>query len=195
MRRRLFDFAAAVSLAVLVATLIAWPSSLRWETLCEHTAFSRYGKEWYWINWQIWSEDGFVRWASTWVEVNTPNFDSTWEEQPGQWTLKSQRLGASGPTMGFPANFRPPCDTATGVFGPTRPDVIRSRYVGVIIPYWCFLVVFFPLPAIWIVRRRRQSRRQKQSLCLSCGYNLTANTSGVCPECGTPVAGKAAEAG
>jgi hypothetical protein len=29
------------------------------------------------------------------------------------------------------------------------------------------------------------------SLCLSCGYDLTGNTSGVCPECGTAAAGKA----
>ncbi len=36
------------------------------------------------------------------------------------------------------------------------------------------------LHAHWQARRRR-----KRGLCLTCGYNLTGNTSGVCPECGT----------
>jgi len=186
-KRRLFTFAAAGSLLLCTAVLILWPVSLGRESFCEHTAFSSYGKDWYWVNWQIWSEDGFLRWASTWVEVNTPNFDSTWDEQPGQWTLKSQLLGTSGPQMGFPANLRPQWDTATGVFGPTRPDVIRSRYVGIIIPYWCLLAVSLPLPVVWIFRHRRQTHRRKRSLCLTCGYDLTGNVSGTCPECGTPV--------
>jgi hypothetical protein len=30
-------------------------------------------------------------------------------------------------------------------------------------------------------------KRIKKGLCLSCGYSLIGNTSGVCPECGTRV--------
>src|SRR6476646_10429731 len=37
----------------------------------------------------------------------------------------------------------------------------------------------------WTVRRYRM----KSELCTGCGYSLTGNTSGVCPECGA-VAGK-----
>ena len=35
----------------------------------------------------------------------------------------------------------------------------------------------------------RAARRAKlmQGLCSACGYNLTGNTSGICPECGTKV--------
>lgn len=29
-------------------------------------------------------------------------------------------------------------------------------------------------------------RRQPPGCCIACGYNLTGNLSGVCPECGTP---------
>ncbi len=29
--------------------------------------------------------------------------------------------------------------------------------------------------------------RLRRGLCVECGYNLTGNVSGVCPECGTPV--------
>jgi hypothetical protein len=33
---------------------------------------------------------------------------------------------------------------------------------------------------------RRRVRRSRNG-CLRCGYNLTGNVSGVCPECGTPI--------
>ena len=36
-----------------------------------------------------------------------------------------------------------------------------------------------------------QADRLQKGLCIKCGYNLTGNTSGVCPECGTPVVKKA----
>ena len=32
-------------------------------------------------------------------------------------------------------------------------------------------------------------------LCRKCGYNLTGNVSGVCPECGTPIPSKPVETG
>ena len=33
----------------------------------------------------------------------------------------------------------------------------------------------------------RRYRRRKKGLCVSCGYDLTGNVSGVCPECGTDI--------
>ncbi len=38
------------------------------------------------------------------------------------------------------------------------------------------------------LRHRRRRRLRKHGLCLGCGYDLTGNESGVCPECGTEVA-------
>jgi hypothetical protein len=32
-----------------------------------------------------------------------------------------------------------------------------------------------------------RDKRIAKGQCTSCGYDLTGNTSGVCPECGTPV--------
>jgi len=37
-------------------------------------------------------------------------------------------------------------------------------------------------------RRYTRHRRLIQGLCLACGYDLTANASGTCPECGRPIA-------
>ena len=51
------------------------------------------------------------------------------------------------------------------------------------------LTVEYPPVAIGIVaydRRRLRLDRTASGECVTCGYNLTGNTSGVCPECGTP---------
>jgi len=40
---------------------------------------------------------------------------------------------------------------------------------------------------IVVDRSNTQSRRRKSGKCVSCGYDLTGNVSGVCPECGTAV--------
>lgn len=42
--------------------------------------------------------------------------------------------------------------------------------------------------ALWIIPWARGSSRRPRNGCTRCGYDLTGNVSGVCPECGTPVA-------
>ena len=59
----------------------------------------------------------------------------------------------------------------------------------VLLPAWAVAApaaVPLVLSTIGAVRRRRRDRRH---LCRSCGYDLTGNVSGVCPECGISVAG------
>ena len=56
------------------------------------------------------------------------------------------------------------------------------------LPMWALFVVFTAYPASALVRGFvRGWRRRKLGLCLKCGYDLTGNVSGVCPECGTEV--------
>jgi hypothetical protein len=48
--------------------------------------------------------------------------------------------------------------------------------------------VLLPVPVAFIVSRMRlRKRRAEGSFCSRCGYNLTGNTSGVCPECGSSI--------
>jgi hypothetical protein len=57
------------------------------------------------------------------------------------------------------------------------------------VPSWlpvCLLAVYPVLAFVRSPARRRRQRRQN-GLCLACGYDLTGNVSGVCPECGTEV--------
>ena len=49
--------------------------------------------------------------------------------------------------------------------------------------YWLAAVTFAVLPTYWAGRRRRL-RWTDPRVCRTCGDNLTAKTSGVCPECG-----------
>ena len=51
------------------------------------------------------------------------------------------------------------------------------------VPLWIpLLLVLIPTAVVWW-----RSPRHRRGHCLVCGYNLTGNTSGRCPECGTPV--------
>jgi hypothetical protein len=56
-------------------------------------------------------------------------------------------------------------------------------------PAWVLLILLvlfaaYPLRAFTRGPLRRH-RRRKRGLCICCGYNLTGNVSGICPECGT----------
>ncbi len=53
---------------------------------------------------------------------------------------------------------------------------------------WTVLLIVAAYPALAFIRGPlRRHRRRKRGLCLKCGYNLTGNTSGICPECGTKI--------
>jgi hypothetical protein len=58
---------------------------------------------------------------------------------------------------------------------------------GLIVPYWLPASCTAMMPALWLIARLRNRSKRLVGRCATCGYNLTANTSGVCPECGTDV--------
>jgi predicted amidophosphoribosyltransferase len=50
-------------------------------------------------------------------------------------------------------------------------------------PLWMpFAMVGIPTAYLWW-----RDRRTPPGHCPKCGYNLTGNVSGICPECGTPI--------
>jgi hypothetical protein len=57
----------------------------------------------------------------------------------------------------------------------TRKDAIAWNLIFVLLTLHVWMWIQFMLPA------------RSRILCPICEYNLAGNTSGVCPECGTPV--------
>lgn len=59
------------------------------------------------------------------------------------------------------------------------------KYVGVIIPLWCLILIII-LPFFFSLIRTGISRsRKRRGHCVNCGYNLYGITHTACPECGT----------
>jgi predicted RNA-binding Zn-ribbon protein involved in translation (DUF1610 family) len=61
-------------------------------------------------------------------------------------------------------------------------------YFALALPLWIPLAILIPL-AVWLFRRAYHT---PPAVCRSCGYDLTGNVSGECPECGTAVPAGAA---
>jgi hypothetical protein len=81
-----------------------------------------------------------------------------------------------------------PASAGFGYFdsGPDTQLNYVSRYVLVGVPYW-FLVVAFSIPPTARFLQFLRARKRDPDGCPTCGYNLTGNTSGTCPECGSAV--------
>jgi hypothetical protein len=57
---------------------------------------------------------------------------------------------------------------------------------GIVIrfPLWAIATVTLSMPLVWLRHQLRRQNRRRRGRCDSCGYDLTGNESGVCPECG-----------
>jgi hypothetical protein len=86
------------------------------------------------------------------------------------------------------------------------PTVFQSgpmKYVSVLwsrtaqIPLWllCVLAAGACVLLAYLERIARRRQRLSSGCCVRCGYNLTGNVSGVCPECGRKVDAQAIQTG
>jgi uncharacterized paraquat-inducible protein A len=70
-------------------------------------------------------------------------------------------------------------------------ESVTVQFWSVVVPFWLLIALLAPLPVAWIVsligrlRDRRRRRLSDRTHCYVCGYNLTGNASGLCPECGS----------
>ena len=73
----------------------------------------------------------------------------------------------------------PPSATNAGVH-----QIMERIRIPLLLP----VLLFGSYPLLAFLRGPlRRYRRRRNGLCLKCGYDLTGNVSGVCPECGTEV--------
>jgi len=66
------------------------------------------------------------------------------------------------------------------------PDGVTDIYFR----YWKWTPLFALLPVVWVLIWWLKRRRPHEGICWTCHYDLTGNTSGVCPECGTAIKSK-----
>lgn len=109
------------------------------------------------------------------------------------WNLS--RPDGSNPIMPSAVGFG--CGFSRGEFVPMlvwRPRVSRVPYMGrICLPLWIPTLLFGVPPYLFLRDSRKRARWKRTGACWSCGYNLTCNTTGICPECGAnaPVPGEA----
>ena len=69
-------------------------------------------------------------------------------------------------------------------FGGAMTPTIYNEQSQVTAPHWAVAAAAALLPAVTATRWWRNRRRARPGACAGCGYDLTGNVSGVCPECG-----------
>jgi len=204
MGQRLFNLAAAVSLLLCLGCVVAWvgstyfPVVLRftktnWVTSHEllqvvrevrtahggwelqfGTADDHYPLSTPQGSLELWQQDHPYPWEiefRPYVNLSQVSFEPSWTET--MEFLPNTLMGLG--TRSITANSQ---------------DVLVSTETRARLPMWMPVVAFALLPIIGVWRRAARRRRIKRGRCKECNYNLTANTSGVCPECGTPVPSK-----
>jgi hypothetical protein len=184
MFRRLFTALSALSLLLLVATVVVWVRSY---------------------------SVGDV-WMSSAVDVSNGRA-TVWQyllmTEGGTFNLVYKRLESANPESVQGVTEGPPSKFAHFTYAFDRRTFWQqmgfsytSSVTGnawwttarktVRVPPWLPLVTFAAPPAIWFLKARRRrlaTGRRAPGLCPHCGYDLRASP-GHCPECGTVSAGK-----
>jgi hypothetical protein len=122
-------------------------------------------------NWYVWGGRLFIHHSYDVDKADTPPRDF----RAGKWRARHEVF-----------SFFPP--DSDGEPDQTQP-IRHVATLNLRIPTWPLLILlgFYPTYVLVSARKRRRERMRRQGLCVECSYNLTGNTSGVCPECGKRV--------
>lgn len=172
MRRRLFNFAAVVSLLIFAAACSFWARPNHWYSGVYTTSASGISRRSYGIaatnsRLQIWQIAGVSGWNPGLQWTRYPRYRSDFwfffDNSNHRWRFLGIAYYAYSPSAG----------TTSSIF------TVHLAWIA---------AMAAALPAAWCIQKFKAA---PPGTCPFCRYNLTGNTSGVCPECGTPVAGKA----
>jgi len=120
-----------------------------------------------------------------------PGERTPWAMRDGTWYSSAYAELFSSPE-GW--SSRPPVEPTRGTEGSGWGFYWGSTGVGTEaerhawgVPLWVVVMGFGVLPGIWAVGWVKRKRRRRAGECVGCGYDLTGNVSGVCPECGSAI--------
>jgi hypothetical protein len=192
-RRFLFAFAAGISLILLLAIAFASVRSLRYGS-----GFSVGMTRWPRVDRRI-RHDLALRLDSGYWVLALAKSDATVRDP--ELANDVRKIDESeGPVYHYLLIGRLPLDPSTYEFAktghlgfafalqPDTPDVGSGtgRVVAIAAPAWSFILLTAILPVCWAISARRRFRQRREGRCRKCLYDLTGNTTGVCPECGAP---------
>ncbi|HEY8750526.1 MAG TPA: hypothetical protein VIM11_21260 [Tepidisphaeraceae bacterium] len=194
MRRKLFTFAALLSLVLCAATVVLWVRSFWHEDDIE--------KVWHDTS-KLQSEmlSGYsifgivVLSYGRFTYATRPHMSSDvemlWHDERMSFRVRSfpaeKEIGLAGNRWWNQMGFRiTACDKPFCVVAFRSKALDWRRQWWINVPHWSVAASFAGPPAWWFVTFRRR-RHRRANACPTCGYNLTGNTSGICPECGTAV--------
>jgi len=176
-KRRLLNLLTLLSLLLCVAVCVLWVRSHRYSV---------------WYEYRRWDDgrDGPATEALLGIGGGSALVGLSFRVAEGPPRAVPSRAGTD-----WSRDTDDPEDLADGIngrfgFGFERR---RSQWRGTAYDGWHFA---FPLwlpamllaipPAAAVGRALRRRRPEGRGLCRHCGYDLTGNVSGVCPECGVP---------
>ena len=67
------------------------------------------------------------------------------------------------------------------------PKTYPRTTISFSVALWPLLLFVLVYPSVTVVKLIRRRSRLRSGHCENCGYDLTGNVSGTCPECSTPV--------
>jgi hypothetical protein len=154
---------------LVAATAAAWPTS-HWMPGAACVG-----------NFGVGSRDGFLQFIAATRPVNGDG---------ARWRLGDKKRGV------FVA-LAPECEWLPSISGaivwigsnPTPQNTLR-----VDVTYIPYALIVAASGSLALLSRRLTRRRTRPGCCARCGYELTGNRSGVCPECGTPTGARAGSA-
>ena len=168
-RHYTFNTFACLSGLLLLATLGLWADSHHYHSLFGVTKPK--------VVLGLFSENGHLKLGSTRIIVPGKNFNT---RDYGRHFGRTGRSSAKGTVkldfemymVGFGLNWGPT---------PFLPQILSSYTIC--FPHWFVALVLAIGPTIWVLKWR-QGRKFGPNACVNCGYDLTGNETGECPECG-----------
>lgn len=160
MPRRLFNFAASTSLLICLAMMVLWARSY-WRDDVFHWRTDHRGV-------RVSSACGRL---AVIIEVEGQLWSDSYGYTEGHDPEQEKQF--------WPMNF-------SGFAWRSDCNVVGS-YQSVLMPHAAIVIGLAIAPAVWLFVVRRHVGRSRMNVCRCCGYTLTGNISGVCPECGTKI--------
>jgi len=171
MRRRLFTAVSVLSLAMCLTAAFLWMRGRYWYALVHTTHANDASRRSYGIA----TRDGRLHlFKIDGISGRQPGYDfdhysprnspDLFDSSPRRWRFAGFRWHSRSER-----NFRFNCTES-----------------GFDLPLGYVISLTATTPVLWVVYARRGADRRATGSYCRCGYNLTGNTSGVCPECGTP---------